>query len=62
MQCALCPNQVDPKDLDVLQEKLSWVGDVAGHSEYTGRVAHRDCVRQLSEPQQVDGQEPLFNV
>lgn len=45
-KCALCPNDITPKDLDVLQEQLNWGGN---YSEYTGRVAHRDCVERATE-------------
>jgi hypothetical protein len=71
MKCALCPNQVDPEDQDVLQEELVWQGGQKDeYREHTGRVAHRDCVLQKSEGRddqlvnfddQVKGQQTLFD-
>lgn len=58
--CALCNNEVEPLDLESGQEVTAWqIGQADEQREYTGRVAHTDCIIQLSERPASD-QEPLF--
>jgi hypothetical protein len=59
--CALCPNQILPDDLDVVEQQLVWqIGQPEEYRESTGVFAHRDCVKRLQDAKQAPGQETLF--
>lgn len=56
--CTFCENPIDKDDLSNFKEVTNWVhgpkSDGAVLREFTGRVAHEDCIRKIQSGQAAD--------